>query len=100
MDVKKIFMTLVAVVACIIIGAFILNVFVPNAVKQAVNAVESAVFSATGISFDLNGDGVAGADGNGSDATGGADAVTDGDRAVNGNNVGGYNGFTGQSSSS
>lgn len=88
MDVKKIFVILITVVMCVIIGAFLLNVLLPNAVAQVVNAVEKSIYSATHISFDLNGDGVGGED---SDWT--MDAPVDGsdDAALNqGGNVEGW----------
>ena len=60
MDVKKIFMILIGVVACVIIGALVLNVLLPNATTSMVNAVEGQIFNATGMSFDFNGDGTVG----------------------------------------
>lgn len=57
MDVKKIFIILITVVACVIIGAFFLNTLMPNAVNGVVNAVEDSIYSATHLSIDLNGDG-------------------------------------------
>lgn len=56
MDVKKIFIILITVVACVIIGAFFLNTLMPNAVNGVVNAVEDSIYSATHLSIDLNGD--------------------------------------------
>lgn len=58
--VKKIFMILIVVVICIVIGAFTINILVPNALTSTVNAVEDTLFSATGLSVDLNGDGAGG----------------------------------------
>lgn len=58
--VKKIFMILIVVVICIVIGAFTINILVPNALTSTVNAVEDTIFSATGMSIDLNGDAQAG----------------------------------------
>lgn len=60
MDVKKIFMTLVIVVMCIILGAFLLNKLVPTATAQVVNAVEDSLYNATGMKFDFNSDGIYG----------------------------------------
>ena len=57
MSVAKIFKVLIIVVACVIIGALVLNVLLPNTTKSLVNAVENQVFNATGLSFDFNGDG-------------------------------------------
>lgn len=58
MSVKKIFITLITVVACVMIGAFVLNVLMPNAIKTGTNAVEDQLYKATGIKLDFNGDGV------------------------------------------
>ena len=60
MSVSKIFKILIVIVACVIIGALVLNVFLPNVVTSLSNAVENSIFSATGMSFDFNGDGTAG----------------------------------------
>lgn len=59
-SVKKIFMLLIIVVICIVVGAFTINILVPNALTSTVNAVEDTIFSATGMSIDLNGDAQAG----------------------------------------
>ena len=63
--IKKIFIGLITIVACVMIGAFLLNLLLPNATKAFVNAGEQQIFNATGLSFDLNGDGVAGTAGGG-----------------------------------
>ena len=60
MDVKKIFVILITVVACIAVGAFVLNVLMPNVMATVFNAVDTAIYDATGIALDLNGDGVNG----------------------------------------
>lgn len=60
MSVKKIFVVLITVVMCVILGAFLLNILLPNATSQLINAVENSIYSATHISFDLNGDGTGG----------------------------------------
>ena len=60
-SVKKIFILLITVVALIAIGAFILNVFMPNVMASVFNAVDTAIYDATGIALDLNGDKVTGA---------------------------------------
>ena len=60
MSVKKIFMTLIIVVACVILGAFILNILLPNVTTALVNTVENMIASATGLSMDFNGDQTAG----------------------------------------
>lgn len=59
-SVKKIFTIIIVVVVCIVIGAFVINILVPNALTQTVNVVEDTMYSATGIALDLNGDGQAG----------------------------------------
>ena len=58
--VKKIFITLITIVALVALGAFILNIVMPNATKQMVNTVERMVYKGTGIELDLNGDGTTG----------------------------------------
>jgi hypothetical protein len=60
MNVKKIFILLITIVACVMVGALILNVLMPNVTGAMVNSVEHMVFSATGMNFDFNGDGVNG----------------------------------------
>jgi uncharacterized membrane protein len=60
MSVQKIFITLIIVVACVVIGAFVLNVLLPNVVKTLVNAIEDQLYKATKLSFDFNGDGHSG----------------------------------------
>jgi len=57
MSVAKIFKVLIIVVACVIIGALVLNVLLPNTTSALVNAVEDNIFNATGMKFNLNGDG-------------------------------------------
>lgn len=57
MSVGKIFKILIVIVACVIVGAIVLNVLLPNATTSLVNAVEGQIFNATGMSFDFNGDG-------------------------------------------
>lgn len=57
MSVKKIFVILITIVACVIIGALVLNVLLPNASVALVNATEDQIFKASGLQFDLNGDG-------------------------------------------
>ena len=60
MSVKKIFVILITVIACVMIGALVLNILMPNVTKALVNGVEGQIYSATGMSFDFNGDGVVG----------------------------------------
>lgn len=92
MDVKKIFLLLIGVVACVVIGALVLNVLLPNATRSMVNAIEGQIFNASGMSFDFNGDGTVGSastgqafeDGDGK-ATGTDDSHT---TSVNGTGMG------------
>lgn len=62
MSVGKIFKVLIVIVACVIIGAIVLNVLLPNVTASMVNAVEAQIFNATGMSFDFNGDDTGGRD--------------------------------------
>lgn len=93
MGVRKIFIILITIVACVVLGAFVLNILMPNTTTALVNSVESMIFNATGMTFDFNGDGTAG-DGrsdfsNDTGITdGGSDEVTTG---VNGFSAGGGN---------
>ena len=64
MKVSKIFVILITVVVCVIIGAFVINILMPNTVTSVVDTVENQIQHATGISLDLNGNGTAGATGN------------------------------------
>lgn len=57
MNVKGIFITLITIVACVIIGAFFLNILVPNVTTTLVNSAEAMINQAAGLSFDFNGDG-------------------------------------------
>lgn len=63
MSVKKIFIILITVVACVMLGALILNVLMPNVMTTIVNSVENMVYNATAMSFDFNGDGKSGGKG-------------------------------------
>lgn len=89
MSIQKIFMTLVIVIACLVIGALILNVLLPNATTQLINSVEDAIFSGTGMEFDLNGDGNAGSAG-GASAADKSELKGSGEDALDGDIVGGY----------
>lgn len=60
MKVSGIFKTLIIIVCCIVVGATIINIFLPNVVTQLSSTVEDALFKATGMAFDFNGDGTAG----------------------------------------
>lgn len=78
MDIKKIFITLIGIVACVVIGALVLNVLLPNATKSIINAVEGQIYNATGMSFDFNGDGTVGS------AASGTQSYEDGDGKATG----------------
>lgn len=56
MKVGGIFKTLITIVACVVIGAFALNILLPNATKSLVNATEDMIYNATSMSFNFNGD--------------------------------------------
>ena len=87
MSVKKIFVILITIVACVAIGALVLNILMPNAVTQVVNATENMIYKATGIEFDFNGDGVTG-----STAVNPGSAIDNtGDKASDGVGVEGFN---------
>lgn len=58
--IKKIFIVLITVVVCVAVGATVLGVFLPNVTNQLVGSAELAIHSATGLNFDINGDGVIG----------------------------------------
>lgn len=90
MKVSGIFKTLIVVVACIIIGALVLNIFLPNVVVQLSTAVESSIYQATGMSFDFNGDKVKG--GSKADADYATNHTTDG-TGTTGNKGTGVDGF-------
>ena len=62
MKVSGIFKTLIVIVCCIVIGATVINIFLPNTITQLSSTVEASLFKATGMSFDFNGDGTAGGD--------------------------------------
>ena len=57
MSVKKIFVILITIVACVILGAFILNTLMPNVTNTLINSVEDMIYKATSMSFDFNNDG-------------------------------------------
>ena len=63
MSVQKIFITLIIIVACVAIGALVLNVLLPNVATTLVNAIENMIFQATKLEFDFNGDGNVGQSG-------------------------------------
>lgn len=57
MSVKKIFIILITVVACVMLGALILNILMPNVMTSVVDSVENMVYNATGMKMDFNGNG-------------------------------------------
>lgn len=59
-SVKKIFTVLIVMVACVVVGALVLNVLLPNVSSSLVDALETMVFNATGMTFDWNGNNHAG----------------------------------------
>lgn len=69
--VKKIFMVLIIMVACVMIGALVLNVLMPNAATSVVDGLEQMIYNATGMKFDWNGNGSALTAGGSVDITGG-----------------------------
>ena len=56
-SVKKIFTVLIVMVACVVVGALVLNVLLPNVSSSLVVALETMVFNATGMKFDWYGNG-------------------------------------------
>ena len=96
MSVGKIFKILIIIVACVIIGAIVLNVLLPNATTSLVNAVEAQIFNATGMSFDFNGDGTKGRSSAATATTGtvaGSGASTQNNGSANQSQSGQVNGF-------
>lgn len=63
MNVKKIFITLITVVACVILGAFVLNTLMPNVTTTLINAVEEQIYNATSLKFNFNNDDYIGGEG-------------------------------------
>lgn len=70
-SVKKIFTVLIVMVACVMIGALVLNILLPNVSTSIVDALEQMVFNATGMQFDWNGNKAGGESGGGVDFQGG-----------------------------
>lgn len=60
MSVKKVFVTLITIVACVLIGAVVLNTLLPNVTTTLIASTEDMIFKATKLSFDFDKDGVAG----------------------------------------
>lgn len=57
MKVQSIFKTLIIIVVCVFVGAFILNAVMPNVLHGVTGTIEQQLVNATGLSFDINGDG-------------------------------------------
>ncbi len=57
MGVGKIFKTLIIIVVCVILGALVLNILLPNVTTALINSTEDMIFKATGMAFDFNSDG-------------------------------------------
>ena len=57
---KKVFITLITIVCLIVVGATIINIFLPNTVTQLSSVVEDSIYKGTGMKFDFNGDGQTG----------------------------------------
>lgn len=87
MSVKKIFITLITIVACVVIGAFILNTLMPNVTTTLIDSAEDMIFKATSMSFDFNNNGNAGDTGGTYKGENTDDTVT----GTVGNNVEGFN---------
>lgn len=87
MSVKKIFITLITIVACVIIGAFLLNTLLPNVTTTLIDSTEDMLFKATSMSFDFNNNGNTG-DVNNTYAGENSDGTVTG---VTGDNVEGFN---------
>lgn len=85
-SVKKIFIVLIVVVACVMIGALVLNVLMPNVMVTVVDSVENMINRATGMSVDFNGNGVKGDDKGNTGKTVSVNNAKNG----NGNAVAGY----------
>ena len=54
-SVKKIFTVLIVMVACVVVGALVLNVLLPNVSSTLIDALEQMVYNATGMKFNWNG---------------------------------------------
>lgn len=65
MEVQKVFKILITVVVCVMLGAMIINVLVPNVVANVIDATEGMIYKSTGIAFDFNGNGTTGTSGSG-----------------------------------
>ena len=90
MSVKKIFIILITVVACVMIGALLLNVLMPNVMTSIVDSVENMVYNATGMSLDFNGN----SKGAGTKGAATSQNVNTNDGTKGANNGKAVNGFT------
>jgi len=54
MSINKLFVVLIGLVVCVIVGALIINLLAPNAYTAVVDSIESMIFNATGMKFDFN----------------------------------------------
>lgn len=57
---KKVFIALITIVVCVILGGVVINILFPNFMTTMVDAVEDQIFRATSLSFDFNGNGTGG----------------------------------------
>lgn len=53
--VKNIIVVLVVMVVCVMVGAIIINVVAPNAMRVVVGGIEAGVKNATGVEVNLDG---------------------------------------------
>lgn len=87
MNVKKIFITLITIVACVIVGAFVLNALLPNVTTTLIDSTEDMIYKSTGMSFDFNNNGNTGSNNGTYTGENTDDTVT----GVTGDNVEGFN---------
>ena len=92
MSVKKIFILLITIVACVIIGALVLNVLLPNTMTSLVDATEDTIYSATKIKLNLNGNSHVGGNTSSSTTYNGSSRDNTNAAGSSGNGVG-VNGF-------
>jgi len=85
MSVKKIFILLITIVACVMVGALVLNVLMPNVMTTLVDSVENMIYNATGMSMDFNGNAKSGGKG-----TAKKGQSVDANEGANGANVDGF----------
>lgn len=90
MSVKKIFVVLITIVACVVVGALVLNIILPNVATSLVDTTEQMVYKATKLDFDWNGNGTKGSSNSLEDSK--KDSNTAADTGVG---VAGFGGTTG-----